>query len=774
MPPPGFEPSTRRIRTAQSALFGAVALAIAGCSADDGNPYFGATTRPAKDVATFYTNTSGEPEYLDPGKAADTASGALIDQLFEGLASPHPGDTHPVAGVASSFERSADNRLYRFHLRPEAKWSDGKAVTAGDFEYAWKRVLRPATASRAATLLHVVANGELFNRGLLRVVTRDLTLRAEPREGAAAGASLANGTAVEVLSRSPRKVVTGVAPLAAVPAGVRLVNFSKADAKKGTPEQLSLGAGFPPIVAAAGNAWKDAEVLVLEAGPEVDCDTVADRWFLVQRGGERGYLPGCVLGKSKEKTSFVLVQRHDRVPTFRADAPPRAAAAAVRGFMNEADLAEDDRVLGVRSVDDRTFEVELEQATPYFLDLITQHISFPVRRDVVEAFEKRGDPDLWTRPENIVTNGPYTLGEHKFRYEMTMVQNPYYWNRDKLRIHRIVWLEIEDYHPAMNLYKAGEIDYIGDNTALPSEYQALLRTKKDYRNNVFLTVYWYTLNTRKPPLDDVRVRRALNLAIDKRQIVEKIARGGQMPATHYVPDFTGLGYSEEAAAQKAAGTDIFSGPGMDYDPERARALMKEAGYEPVAIPGGYRADRCPPIEILYNTNEGHRNIAVAVQDMWKRNLGVTATLRNEEFKVLLKNYRDGNFNIVRGGWQGEFNHPQTFLNTFLSTSPENQTGWADPAFDAALKDAATTADPKESMKAYRKAEALAMAGMSRIPFYFYTRSTLIKPWVKGFVPIPRGQHLIQYLWIDPDGVHHEGNDFAYLPPELATPGVYAP
>ncbi len=774
MPPPGFEPSARRIRTARAALSAAVALLVAGCNADDGNPYFGATTRPAKDVATFYTNTSGEPEYLDPGKAADAASGALIDQLFEGLASTHPGDTHPVPGVASSFERSTDNRLYRFHMRPDAKWSDGKPVVAGDFEYAWKRVLRPATASRAATLLHVVANGELFNRGLLRVVTKDLTLSAEPRERAAAGASLAKGTAVEVLSRSPRKVTTGVAPLAAVPAGVRLVNFSKADAKKGTPEQLSLGAGFPPIVAAAGNAWKDAEVLVLEAGPEVDCDTVADRWFLVQRGGERGYLPGCVLGKSKEKTSFVLVQRHDRVPTFRADAPPRAAAAAVRGFMNEADLAEDDRVLGVRSVDDRTLEVELEQATPYFLDLITQPISFPVRRDVVEAFEKRGDPDLWTRPENIVTNGPYTLGEHKFRYEMTMVQNPYYWNRDKLRIHRIVWLEIEDYHPAMNLYKAGEIDYIGDNTALPSEYQPLLRTKKDYRNNVFLTVYWYTLNTRKPPLDDVRVRRALNLAIDKRQIVEKIARGGQMPATHYVPDFTGLGYSEEAAAQKAAGTDIFSGPGMDYDPERARALMKEAGYEPVAIPGGYRADRCPPIEILYNTNEGHRNIAVAVQDMWKRNLGVTATLRNEEFKVLLKNYRDGNFNIVRGGWQGEFNHPQTFLNTFLSSSPENQTGWADPAFDAALKDAATTADPKESMKAYRKAEALAMAGMSRIPFYFYTRSTLIKPWVKGFLPIPRGQHLIQYLWIDPDGVHHEGNEFAYPPPEFATPGVYAP
>ncbi len=758
----------------RAALSAAVALAPAGCGVDDANPYFGSTTRPAKDLATFYSNTSGEPEYLDPGKAADAASATLIDQLFEGLTSTHPGDTHPIPGVASSFERSVDNRLYRFHLRADAKWSDGAPVTAKDFEYAWKRVLRPATASRAALLLNVIANGELFNLGKLRVVTKDLALRTEPREGSGAGEHLTKGAAVEVLSRSPRRIATSVAPLAAVPEGVRLINWSKADAKKGTPEQLGFGAALPPAVAAPGASWKDSEILVLEAGPPVDCDAVADRWFLVQRGAERGYLPGCVLAAVKGAKSFVLVQRHDRVPTFLAGSPPRAAAAPVRGFVEESELAEDDRVLGVRAVDDRTLEVELEQPTPYFLDLTSQTITFPVRRDVVEAFEKRGDPDLWTRPESIVTNGPYTLGEHRFRYEMTMVANPHYWNRDQLKIHKIVWMEIEDYHPAMNLYKAGEMDYIGDNTSLPSEYQPLLRTKKDYRNNVFLSVYWYTFNTRKAPLDDARVRRALNLAIDKKQIVEKIARGGQTPATHFVPDFTGFGYSDEAAAAKAAGTDIFSGPGMDYDPERARALMKEAGYEVVSTQGGLRADRCPPIEILYNTNEGHRNIAVAVQDMWKRNLGVSATLRNEEFKVLLKNYRDGNFNVVRGGWQGEFNHPQTFLNTFLSFSPENQTGWADPAFDAAVKEAAATADPKESMRAYRRAEALAVAGMARIPFYFYTRSTLIKPWVKGFLTIPRGQHLIQYLWIDPDGVHHEGNEFAYLPPEFATPGVYTP
>ncbi len=777
MPPLAFEPATRRIRPVASALSGVLALLVAGCGGDDANPYFGATIRPAKDVATFYSNTSGEPEYLDPGKANDTASTTLVGQLFEGLTSLHPRDTHPIQGVASSFEQSADNRLFRFHLRPDARWSDGVPVKASDFEYAWKRVLRPATASRAATLLQVLANGELFNRGLLRVVTGDVVLRKEPRDGASTGESLPRGTAVEVLSRSPRRVATVVAPLAAVPEGVRFVSWYKADAKKGTPERLVLGGDRPPVVASPDGAWKDAEILVLDAGPPVDCDSVADRWFLVQRGAERGYLPGCMLVDARAEKPFALVERHDKLPTYRAASPspePTAPAKPVRGFLLASDLVEDDRVLGVRATDDFTLEVELEQPTPYFLDLTSQAITFPVRRDVVEAFEKRGDPELWTRPENIVTNGPYTLGEHRFRYEMTMVQNPHYWNRDKLRIHRIVWLEIEDYHPTMNLYKAGEIDYIGDNTALPSEYQPLLRTKKDYHNNAYLSLYWYAFNTKKPPLDDVRVRRALNLAIDKKQIVEKIARGGQTPATHIVPDFTGLGYSDQVAADRAAGTDPFTGPGMDYNPALARELMKEAGYPVVETRGGLRADRCPPVEILYNTNEGHRNIAVAVQDMWKRNLGVTATLRNEEFKVMLKNHRDGNFNVVRGGWVGEFNHPQSFLNTWLSTSPENQTGWGDPAFDAAVKVAAATTDVKESMRAYRKAEAIAMAGMARIPFYFYTKSTLIKPWVKGFFGIPRGHHLIQYLWIDPEGAMHEGNEFAYPPPELPPPGVYPP
>jgi oligopeptide transport system substrate-binding protein len=761
----------------------ALCLAAAGCSANDANPYFGTSSRPDKDIATFYLNNATEPEYLDPGKSSEGVSTALILQLFEGLTTADPRDGHPVQGVATHWDQSDDNRLFRFHLRPDARWSDGKPVTAYDFEYAWRRVLRPATASRSVANLYALKNAELFSAGALKVVARDLTLREGPRDDAPPGEKLTQGTAVRILARSPMKVKTTVAPLAEVPTGATLVNYTPGNAQGTTPEQLSFGGARPPVGPDRAGGWKDAIVDVLFAGPPVDCNGAASLWLLVQRGGERGFLPACLLTRTKGGPTMALVERDDDLPTFKPrpeTADPAALPPPPRaGFVNEEELREDPSVVGVRATSALTLEVELEQPTPYFTDLTSFATLFPVRKDVIEAFEQRGEGDLWFRPGNIVTNGPYALDEWKFRYEITMQRNPFYWNRDKLKVHRIVWLEVDDSRTTMNLYKAGEIDYIGDNLSLPSEYHPLLQTKRDYVRTDYLAIYWYEFNTRKPPLDDVRVRRALNMAVDKEQLVEKVTRGGQQPATHYVPDFTGLGYADAAAADKAAGTDPFAGPDVVYNPERARALMKEAGYEVVKDGDGYRANGCPPIEILLNHGEGQAQIAVTIQAMWKRNLGVTATLQAAEFKVMLKNLREGQFQVLRAGWQGDYNHPHTFLDQFRSSSPQNQTGWGDAAFDTALRRAASTPEPRESIRRYREAEAIAVAAMPRMPLYFYTKSTLVKPWVKGFSPSVRGMHLLQFFWIDPLRPLRSPDraalrEPAFPPMEFPPPGVFSP
>lgn len=647
----------------------AFALAFIACTGEAESPYAGTTVRPGKAVDTLYVNNGGEPEFLDPARARDSGSLTLDFQMFEGLTTFHPDDTHPTQGVAERWEQSADGRVLRFHLRREARWSDGRPVTAGEFAYAWKRVLRPATAATMASVLYPVLNAEPQNLGRLKAARHALALREQPRDDAPESGRLSQGAVVRI---------TG-------------------------------GSGAP-------KGWAQ-------------------------------------------------IERYARIPTYSPE-PPGPEAPTPRGFVRDADLVEDDSAVGVRAADDHTLEVELERATPYFVDITSLPTLAPVRRDVIESCEQRGEGDRWTRPESMVTNGPYTLESWRFRYAITMKRNPHYWNFDKLQIHRIVWLEVESAFTAMSLYRSGELDLFGSNVSIPGPYLARVERKRDFSRFPTLGVYWYELNVRQPPLDDARVRRALGLAIDRKLLTDSLVKGA-IPASHYVPDYTGFGYAAAAQAERAAEGAPLSG----FDPERARALLREAGYAVELVDGEYRAVGFPPLEILYNGDGGHGDMAVAIQDMWRRHLGVRLVLRGEEWKVMLRDLHDGRFQVARYGWIADYNHPHTFLETFLSTSPENRTGWASPAFDEALRGAAATVDPVESMRRYRGAERLAVEGMAKIPLYFFTEPSLIKPYVKGYHGNPRNIILAQYLWIDPAFEQHEGSPPAYAPLELPPPGV---
>lgn len=648
------------------------ALAI-GCS-DRSSKYFGSTTRRSAE-GTIVINNASEPEHIDPGKCHDATGVVIASQLFEGLTAYDPRDGHPIQGVATRWDVSRDGRRYRFHLRDDARWSDGKPVVAEDFAYAWRRVLKPKTGARGAPNLYPLVNAELYNRGLLLALAEDTDLLAEP--GGAKSGRLGKGTAVKII------------------------------------EKKTLG-----------------------------------------------------------KEPWALIERHDDLPSFGA---PRAKPEGppIKGFVRVRALVEDDTLVGVRATDARTLDVELREATPYFTDLTSYVVLAPVRRDVVERFEREGEEELWVRPGSIVSNGAYVMDSWRFQYAITMRENPHYWARDKLKIKRIEWLEVSEYRAAMNLYKTAEMDYLGDNTAPPAEYLPIVEKKADFWRTKYLSVYFYELNTKKPPLDKLGVRRALSLAIDRRELIDRVVRGGQDPATHMVPDYTGLGYEEQVARERREGRDRFADPPNGFDPERARALMKDAGYPIVEESGVRRAEGFPPIELLYNTAETHRTIAVAVQAMWKRHLGVSITLRNEEWKVMLANYNGRKFDIVRVGMIGEYNHPHTFLDMFRSTSLSNNTGWSDPKFDAALRAAAMEQDRQKSMELYRDAEQIAVSATVRIPIYFYTRQHLVKPWVKGFWGTRRNPHIVQFLWIDPAWESRpEGtNEPAYPPPEAPPPGV---
>lgn len=655
------------------ALCGA-AVSAAACGGKEDSRFFGDVSRGPADRTTLTINGVAEPEHLDPGLATDNLGQQLAQALFEGLTTPHPRDLHPVQGVACRWERSDDGRSYRFHLRADARWSDGRQVVSRDFVYAWRRLIRPNTGSGAAVDLYPLKNAERIHQSLIRVALRDLELRPPP--GGTARARLEKGEAVLVIERA--------------------------------------------------------------------------------KDGEAG----------------TLIARYRDVPTFAGVPPAPASPPVPLGFVDEADLGPGDALLGVRATSDLTLDVELERPTPYFLDLTSRSTLAPLREDVVERFAESGYRERWTRPENMVNNGPFSLESWVFRHAITMKPNPCFWARDTVRLQKVEWLEIDSSYAAMNLFKAGDLDAFGSSTTIPLQLRRALAGKLDVRRFSLQMSYWYEINVRARPFDDARVRQAFAFAVDRHALVEHVLSGSAEEATHYVPEIIGGGYADGLAAERAAGAAPFAG--RAFDPEKARALLGAAGYPVLRVGDGRRAEGFPAVELLFNGEDGaHRSVAVAIQDMWRRELGVTVTLRAEEWKVMLADVRSGQFQIARGGWVADFNHPHTFLDTFRSTSPHNATGWSDREFDALIERASQAPDPQESLRLYHLAERRALAEAPRIPLFFSTGATLVKPWVKGFHGNGQGLDLVRWMWIDPEWRAHPDDDPASTPLELPPMGRLA-
>jgi oligopeptide transport system substrate-binding protein len=412
----------------------------------------------------------------------------------------------------------------------------------------------------------------------------------------------------------------------------------------------------------------------------------------------------------------------------------------------------DGALVGVRALDDLTLQVDLENALPYFLHIVKFYVSMPVPRHVIERLAKAGqNPDLWTRPEHIVSNGPYVLEQAKFRQFMRLRKNPRYWDAEHVRIERVRLTLTESYNTTLNLYEAGELDSIGSTVSLPAEFIDTLKRQKDFRRAPYLAAYFYWVNTRVPPLDDPRVRDALRMAIDRSTIVEHVTRAGQLPNADLVPD--GL------AGYKGLRTPVF-------DPERARQLLREAGYGP---------DRpLPPITLTYNTAETHKQIAEAVQAMWREHLGVRIELENQEWTVFLKTMRSGQFQLARYGWIGDYPDPYTFLELLSPHSGNNNSGWSEPKYEELLQRANRTRDPLARLDVLRQAEQLAMRAVPMIPIYTYTRSEMVKPYLMGHALNYENRHLFKYWWIDErwyDGIPNDRLDDRFPPsPQLSAEG----
>lgn len=425
-----------------------------------------------------------------------------------------------------------------------------------------------------------------------------------------------------------------------------------------------------------------------------------------------------------EKWTFV-VEVDGRERRFRMTDDADAQRDPPEGVKWCRQVLVDFRDVGVRVIDPQTIEFTLENPTPYFLNLLGFYPLYPVQRKCVEKY---GSPQ-WTYVENIVCNGPFKPLFRQLRDRTRLVKNDLYWDREHVRLNTVDLLAVESVTTALNLYLTGKADWIYDMPA--SALRELLRKQpplEDINPQPLLYSYFYLLNTTRPPLDDVRVRQALSLALDRNEITDKLLGNGERPAFSLVPPGM-VGYVPPECAKSNV--------------EEARRLLAEAGY-----PGG---KGFPTLTILYNTNEGHQLIAQLVRKQWQQALGISVRSRNQEFVSLLASQRDLEFDVSRRGWLGDYADPNTFLEMYRTGAEHNNTGWGDPEYDRLIAAAKVEPDPERRLKLLADAERMLMDQLPILPIYFYVSKNLVKPYVRGFYENLLDTHPIWAIWIDRDG-----------------------
>jgi oligopeptide transport system substrate-binding protein len=376
--------------------------------------------------------------------------------------------------------------------------------------------------------------------------------------------------------------------------------------------------------------------------------------------------------------------------------------------------------LGVRAVDPATVEIRLAAPAPYFLQLVGSLPVSPLPRHAIEKFGKD-----WTRPGQLVTNGPYTLAERIPQNLTRLVANPRYHAAASVRSREVIWYPTQDLATSLRRFRAGELD-----SALnfpPEEYDWLRKNlPKTLRVTPSLGVYYLLVNTRKPPFDDVRVRRALGLAVDQPGITGKLLRTGVKPATSLVgPDFTGYPGVTPADAKRP----------MPERQAEARRLLAAAGFGP---------GKPLEFEYVYDTNEENRKIAVALAAMWQ-SVGARARLVNVDFGQLNRQVRTRNFTVARWVYFASYDDPFAFLSLSVSDNPNNYPGYANPDYDRLLREANAQMDPARRMPLLMQAELALLADYPVIPVYDYVRRYLVAERVTGWVASERGPTPSRFL-----------------------------
>ena len=384
--------------------------------------------------------------------------------------------------------------------------------------------------------------------------------------------------------------------------------------------------------------------------------------------------------------------------------------------------------LGVKAIDDLTLEITLENPTPFLTGLLSHHMSYPIPSHTIKKHGKK-----WTQAGKLVSNGPYQLVEWMPQSHLKLIKNTHYRDHDKIKTDTVFYYPTEDKSAELKRFRAGELDITED---VPSDQIKWVEEnlKDNFHNSPYIGTYYLAMNLEKAPFQDgvdkkgSKLRKALSLAIDREILTEKITKAGELPGLGWVPPGMN-GYTSQTI------------PELALEKKERLALAKKLYTE-----AGYSRDKPLEVELLYNTSDNHKKIAIALTAMWKQTLGIKVSLRNEEWKVYLNSRKQRQFQLIRNGWIGDYNDASNFLDLFRSdVGTMNPSAWKNSDYDKLMQQAESETDSQKRIDIMQQAERLLLEEMPLIPIYYYTTQHLLNSNIKGWQDNVMDIHPSRYL-----------------------------
>jgi oligopeptide transport system substrate-binding protein len=643
----------------------AVSIAVSSCGASGKNEvFFGKVVPPSTNVLRYVNGD--EPESLDPPMSSGQPEARIYMALYEGLVEYHPKTLVPIPAIAERWDENNDSSEFVFHLRHNARWSNGEPITANDFVYSIRRGLSPELASRNAYLAYYMRYAEAYNSGAVFVKDSKTNLFVLEKDVA---------QHPELKSTQPlseRAIAPGEAEYTPAAKETKIAEDTAFHQFMHSPARLTL----------PGN--EKARTKLLAENPK---------------------LQAAVSGK-------------DLVPVSAED-------------------------VGIEAVDDYTVRISLAQSAPFFVGLLAHQFFRVVPRKVIEQYGAH-----WTEPAHIVTSGAFRVKAWIPYSELVVERNPNYWDVTNVGLDEIHFYQTVDNPTAMNLYKVGEADAVLNHT-VPNAWLDVVRPKKDYMDGAEAGIVYVLMNVTRPPLNDLRVRKAFNMAVDK--ITYSQSRRITKPLSAFTPEGIFVGYPQPK--------------GDSFDPEQARKLLGEAGF-PVTPKdgGGYECKSFPvdQVEYVFNTQSSNKTMAEFLQSQWRQNLGVTVPLRSMEFKTFLSVRSKLDYKgFALGIWGADYMDPFTFLNLFYTPTGDNGSGWWDQKYVDLLDEANTNLDKRKRYELLAKAEQYLLNAQPIIPIETTAVNFVKKPYVKGLYPNAGALYPWKFVYIE-----HEPSKWDYGIPSL--------